>query len=257
MDWYKFYMGDYNRDTADLDNESHGIYRRLIDHYYATEKPLPLDHESLYRIVSAIRSEEQVKVDAIIVRFFCKKRAGYCKERIQEEIKNYHKRLKINRKNASKSHSESVSESHSEWGGEHQKPETSNQNKEKNNKKEFELPPWIPEDLWLEWMEIRKKKKAINTPRAMTALVNHLDTIRQAGYSPEFAISKAIERSWKGIELEWLQNTAGAEEAKAKPETPFLAAKQKAKAHGLEDFRGMPHETQEQFIDRINQSTTA
>ena len=69
----------------------------------------------------------------------------------------------------------------------------------------FCLPDWIDKDLWDEWMQIRKKLKAVNSDAAKTRLVNKLDKIREAGeVTPNKAIETAIERSWKGIEADWL-----------------------------------------------------
>ena len=84
----------------------------------------------------------------------------------------------------------------------------------------FVLPEWIPEDLWKEWMDIRKRKKAINSVRAKEALVKNLKKIVDAGIPAEQAITTAIEKSWKSIELEWLKK-----EPNAKPSKLQRAAK--------------------------------
>ena len=55
-------------------------------------------------------------------------------------------------------------------------------------------------------MSVRKKLKAINSPRAMELLVDKLFTISQSGISVNTAIKTAIEKSWKSIELDWLSN---------------------------------------------------
>lgn len=75
-----------------------------------------------------------------------------------------------------------------------------------NKREGFSLPDWIPKDLWSEWMEVRRKKKAVNSPKAKNALINNLEQIQRAGISPEVAITKAIEKSWKSVELDWLKN---------------------------------------------------
>lgn len=70
MNFYKHYLGDYLRDTADLSLLEHGAYRLLLDHYYATEKPLPAVIETLYRVCGAVRKDEQHAVRAVAERFF-------------------------------------------------------------------------------------------------------------------------------------------------------------------------------------------
>src|SRR3990167_6601368 len=74
------------------------------------------------------------------------------------------------------------------------------------------LPDWIPTELWDEWMQQRtnlstgKKKKLVNSVRAMNGLINRLDEIRQAGYTVEYAIETALEKNWVGIQKDWLDN---------------------------------------------------
>lgn len=41
MNFFKLYIGDYQRDTAHLSVTEHGAYLLMLQHYYATEKPLP------------------------------------------------------------------------------------------------------------------------------------------------------------------------------------------------------------------------
>ena len=41
MNFYKRFIGDYQRDTAHLAMLEHGAYTALLDAYHATEKPLP------------------------------------------------------------------------------------------------------------------------------------------------------------------------------------------------------------------------
>jgi uncharacterized protein YdaU (DUF1376 family) len=70
MNFYKRYIGDYARDTAHLSLIEHGIYTVLLDTYYATEKPLPADKRTLYRIVKATTKSAQKKTTRVLDRFF-------------------------------------------------------------------------------------------------------------------------------------------------------------------------------------------
>ena len=86
MIWYPFYPGDYGRDTADLSLLEHGAYRLLLDVFYATEKPLPLDDARLYRMVRAGSEVERAAVDAVLERFWRRTKAGYVNGRAKREI---------------------------------------------------------------------------------------------------------------------------------------------------------------------------
>lgn len=70
MIFYKHWMGDYQRDTGDLSLVEHGAFRLLLDHYYATEKPLPPELARLNRIAKAVTTEEQDAVRVVADRFF-------------------------------------------------------------------------------------------------------------------------------------------------------------------------------------------
>lgn len=77
MNWYKHYIGDYHRDTNRLTIRQHGVYRLLLDEYYATEKPLPLDVEECCRVVHAANDEERADVALVLDRYFDALSDGY------------------------------------------------------------------------------------------------------------------------------------------------------------------------------------
>lgn len=70
MQFYKHWIGDYQRDTSDLSLIEHGAYRQLLDTYYANDGNIPADLERLYRIARATTPEEQAAVRHIVERFF-------------------------------------------------------------------------------------------------------------------------------------------------------------------------------------------
>lgn len=70
MNYYRFYPGDYARDTAHLSLLEHGAFRVLLDTYYATGQPLPNDPDKLYRITRATTTEERAAVDSVTRQFF-------------------------------------------------------------------------------------------------------------------------------------------------------------------------------------------
>jgi len=84
--WVSWYYGDYMRDTGHLSLVEDGAYRRLLDHYYATRKPLPAIAEQLQRICRAVADEEKEAVLTIIQQFFILEGDGYHNRRADEEI---------------------------------------------------------------------------------------------------------------------------------------------------------------------------
>ena len=99
--------------------------------------------------------------------------------------------------------------------------------KESTKENIFYIPDWIPLNLWEEWMGIRKKKRAINSVRAMESLIKCLEKIKNSGrYTVEYAVKKAIEKSWKGLELEWLDNLKENKNAKSNLNTAAKSIQQ-------------------------------
>lgn len=70
VNYYQRFLGDYARDTRHLSLLAHGAYSLLLDAYYATERPLPADIDSLCRICGAINQLERAAVEDIADMFF-------------------------------------------------------------------------------------------------------------------------------------------------------------------------------------------
>ncbi len=63
----------------------------------------------------------------------------------------------------------------------------------------FTLPDWVPANPWNEWIKVRKKIKAPNTPYALSLAIRDLDKLRSAGENPETVLNLAISRGWRGL----------------------------------------------------------
>lgn len=85
MNFYKHYIGDFQRDTGHLSLTERGAYLALIHYYYATEKPLPTDLDSLCRIAGAVTKMEQAAVKAVL-SFFEIVESGLMHSRIEAEL---------------------------------------------------------------------------------------------------------------------------------------------------------------------------
>ncbi len=70
MNYYRRYVGDYAKKTASLSLAEHGAYNLLLDECYSTERPLPGDLESLYRLCRAMTRVEQDAVRKVADKFF-------------------------------------------------------------------------------------------------------------------------------------------------------------------------------------------
>ena len=93
MLWFKFHIGDYITHTTHLADAEDLAYRRLLDLYYMSEKPIPLDTQSVAR---KIRLDLDI-TESVLVEFFEKDVDGYRNSRCDAEIAKYQHQVENNR----------------------------------------------------------------------------------------------------------------------------------------------------------------
>jgi uncharacterized protein YdaU (DUF1376 family) len=86
VNYYKRHIGDYAAATRHLSLLEHGVYCLLLDVYYTTEKPLPLEDRAVFRLVGARTDDEREAVTTILGEFFTSAPDGYRQPRCDEEI---------------------------------------------------------------------------------------------------------------------------------------------------------------------------
>ncbi len=121
MIWYKFHLGDYITHTTHLSDAEDLAYRRLLDLYYMSEKPIPLDTQSVSR---KIRLDLDI-TESVLGEFFEHTPEGYRNARCDAEIMRYNKQVENNR-------------SLGKRGGRPKKTETETESKPKANPKKIQ-----------------------------------------------------------------------------------------------------------------------
>lgn len=96
MNFYKHYIGDFQRDTGQLSLTERGAYLALIHHYYATELPLPNSLDALCRIAGAVNSAERKAVKSVM-QYFETVESGLMHARIEAELHKAGDRSEKNR----------------------------------------------------------------------------------------------------------------------------------------------------------------
>jgi uncharacterized protein YdaU (DUF1376 family) len=96
MHYYKFNIGDWHLATSHLSLEEEAIYFKLINHYYDTEKPIPLETQSVIRRLR-LGSVSDI-VGLVLDEFFNLQHDGWHHLRCDEEIEKYHHKAEINQK---------------------------------------------------------------------------------------------------------------------------------------------------------------
>jgi uncharacterized protein YdaU (DUF1376 family) len=92
MIWYKFHLGDYITHTMHLSDAEDLAYRRLLDLYYMSERPIPLDTESVSR---KIRLDLDI-TESVLGEFFERTEEGYRNHRCDIEITKYQHQVATN-----------------------------------------------------------------------------------------------------------------------------------------------------------------
>ena len=200
MHFYRFHIGDYKSATAHLSNEEDLAYRRLLDMYYDTEKPIPLETDWVAR---RIRVGSEVVV-TVLQDMFVETENGWIHDRCDEEICEYHRMADRARANGKaggrpKNPVGSQSEPSGKLTNNH-KPVTNNQIDIKRTSAPV-CPEGISLQVWNDYLAVRKAKRSPLTSTALTAIEKEAG---KAGWSLEKALSECVSRGWVGFKAEWV-----------------------------------------------------
>ena len=102
MNYYPFHIGDYLSATRHLSWEEDAAYRRLLDTYYTTEKPLPIELRAVCRLVLATSDSQREAVRVVLEEFFEKSDSGWVNRRADTEIAAMRDKQKKQREKANK-----------------------------------------------------------------------------------------------------------------------------------------------------------
>jgi uncharacterized protein YdaU (DUF1376 family) len=98
MHYFQFNIGDYIKNTIHLSLMEDLAYRRLLDHYYDSEKPIPTDIPMVSR---KMRLDASI-IETVLNEFFQLTPEGYRNHRADLEIASYHEYMAKQKANGSK-----------------------------------------------------------------------------------------------------------------------------------------------------------
>ena len=98
MHYFQFNIGDYIKNTIHLSLMEDLAYRRLLDHYYDSEKPIPTDIPMVSR---KMRLDADI-IQTVLSEFFELTPEGYRNHRADLEIASYHEYMAKQKANGSK-----------------------------------------------------------------------------------------------------------------------------------------------------------
>ena len=150
MIWYKFYLGDYITHTNHLSDAEDLAYRRLLDLYYMSEAPIPLDTQSVAR---KIRLDLDI-TESVLGEFFDKGVDGYRNSRCDMEIAKYQHQVETNRSLGKRGGRPKKTESVTET-----KPKTNPNQIQIQNKNISSATPTTTRfnDFWASWPASKRK----------------------------------------------------------------------------------------------------
>jgi uncharacterized protein YdaU (DUF1376 family) len=168
MNYYEHHLGDYMRDTAHLSLIEDGVYRRLIDAYYAREKPLPADVADCCKLARVSGKTERDAVQYVLREFFQLADDGWRQKRCDEVIEKYNSKTAKAKQSADARWSAQRSEcdgnanamrTHSDGNAPNlQSPVTSNQEPKKKNPP---TPQGGATEVFEHWQKVFSHPKAI------------------------------------------------------------------------------------------------
>ena len=146
MIWYKFHLGDYITHTTHLSDAEDLAYRRLLDLYYMSEKPIPLDTQAVSR---KIRLDLDI-TESVLSEFFEITDEGYQNIRCDAEIAKYQHQVATNRSLGKRGGRPKKTESVTE-------PEPNTNPKKIKNKNKNTLSATRFEEFWAAWPSSKRK----------------------------------------------------------------------------------------------------
>ncbi|MGE0745273.1 MAG: YdaU family protein [Rhodospirillales bacterium] len=229
MNYYPHHIGDYASATAHLSLLEDGVYRRLLDWYYLDEKPLPADQKAIYRRVRAASDAEREAVDVVLAEFFTLSDGGYRHRRCDAEIAKSqaksrersaaaHERWKQKecKRDANAPPTNAIASGSDAIGMHSQEPIANNQTSEQSSsvrapdgasksprtkRRPAEQPPDVPDDVWLDFLALRKSKGAELTDTGLAGIRREAE---KAGMPLADALRMCCARGWQGFAADWL-----------------------------------------------------
>lgn len=232
MHYYTFKPKDYMSKTAFLEPLEDLAYRRMLDHCYLTENPLPEDINEIAMLIRMRSHTDSIKT--VLHYFFDLTPQGYVNDYVARELFAYHnkslkakasadarwnkERNKIKDISLDKSQcdidanalrNESESNANQQPLTINDKPLTINKDINTSDKpKRFDFKKSLiekggSEESVIAFMAVRKTKKATNTEKAFDLFMNN---VNKSNMNLDQVLDICIQKDWKGFDPSWLNN---------------------------------------------------
>jgi len=200
MHYYQFHIGDYKSHTHHLSLMEDLAYRRLLDFYFLHEQPIK--HRDIARQIGMREHEEDVMT--VLNEFFISTEDGFVSPRADKEIKQYKEFAEAGKRGAAKRWSkppyeEAISPPNATpIATINHKPITTNH---KERATSVACPPDVLQQVWDDWVTLRKTKKA---PITKTVLDGAIVEAKKLGWTLEQFLIEWCNRGSQGLKAEWI-----------------------------------------------------
>ena len=233
MHYYQHHIGDFIKDTAFLTNEEVGIYLKLLWLYYDTESPLPDDLFTLSMKINA--REDESTVLGILKMFFTLKDGYWHQFRCEKEISSYKEFISdkskagkasaikraLNKNSTGVEQVLNISTTDEQLTTNH-KPITNNHKPEREKKATVVAHPLtVTEQVWSDWLQIRKAKKLPMTETAWSQIQNEF---RKSNLSDQQGVEYCCLSNWASFKTAWYEKNMQEQNSGV---SPRVQAKQK------------------------------
>ena len=213
MHYYKKNIGDYAKKTGRLTMLQHGAYTLLIDSCYDREIFPTLEQALEWTWASTDAEIEAVKF--VLSRFFTLDKEGqYVQNRILSELLHYHKnadtnkRIAIERETKRKEKSTKREPIVHEAPPNHKpltinhKPITNNHKPDREKATVVAHPLTVDQQVWSDWLQIRKAKKLPMTETAWSQIQNEF---RKSNLSDQQGVEYCCLSNWASFKTAWYE----------------------------------------------------
>lgn len=212
MKFYKRFPGDIQIKTGGLTMAEFGAYDRLLDHYYATEEPIPPNE--VYSIARAMSKADRDAVDKVLSRYFALDASGrYAQHRADEMIAEAQPKIEAARTNGRRGGRPTQNPNGTKpeptglGNGTQPEPNAKASQSQSNSKTKsttkpvaaLPLPDWLPAEIWEAWRAERRDRKKAMTVRAENEGIRTLADLRDKGHDPTAVIRQSIANGWSGL----------------------------------------------------------
>ena len=223
MHYYKFNISDWHLATSHLSLEEEAVYFKLVNYYYDSERPIPLETKSVIRRLRL--GNYSAMVDSVLEEFFYLKADGWHHVRCDDEIEKYHHKAEINQKVGKlggrpkkiNELQDNPEKTQSVYKNNPQETLTTNhkpitKNHINTTAPKVATPVGVSDDLWSDFLVYRKRLKAPVTDRVLARLIKEAELAKMP---LDQVLETIIFKGWRSFDATWI--TQAAQKAKELP----------------------------------------